>query len=123
MALNNWILNKIAKFNKQYYSPLNADGNSGTAKTLDFDLGNEHRVVMTGNCTFTFSNPVDGGRYVVALFTGAGGFTAAWPANVIWPGNTPPVLTLTASVTDIFTFIYVATTNKYHGAFAQNYPG
>ncbi len=119
-----WTLGaKIAKFTQQYFSPLVDDGNSGTAKTIDWNGGNEHRVVMTGNCTFTFSNPVDGGRYVLALYTGAGGFTATWPASVLWAGGSAPTLSTTAAHTDIFTFIYVAATGKYHGAYSQDYAG
>jgi hypothetical protein len=104
----------------QYVSPLVADGNSGTDKTLDFAAGNEHYVTLTGNVTFTFSNPVDGGRYVVLLNTGAGSFTAAWPAAVKWSG-TAPTVTVTASKLDLFTFIYSSTLSLYFGAYNQNY--
>jgi len=119
-----WTLGaKIAKFTQQYYSPLVDLGNSGTAKTVDWDAGNEQRVVLTGNVVLTFSNPVNGGRYVLAAYSGAGAFTITWPASVLWPGGVAPVMTVTAARTDLFTFIYVATTGKYHGAFSQDYAG
>ena len=113
--------NAVAIFDGQYYSPLIDDGNSGVALTVNWNLGNEHHVTMTGNCTFTFSNPVNGGRYVLLLATGAGGFTATWPASVLWSGGSTPTVTATASKVDLFTFIYVASTAKYYGAYNQAY--
>lgn len=109
-----------ATFNGQYVSPLVADGDSGTAKTIDFAAGNEHYLTLTGNVTLTFSNPVDGGRYVVNVNTGAGGFTVTWPAKVRWSGSTP-VVTATAGKLDLFTFEYIAALDLYFGAYQQNY--
>lgn len=111
----------VGKFVGQYFSPLVADGNSGTTKTIDWNAGNEHFCTLTGNVTFTFSNPVDGGRYVLLLATGAGSFTATWPASVLWPGGTAPTITVTASKLDLITFIYVSGTSKYYGSFNQAY--
>ena len=105
----------------QYYSPLVADGNSGTTKTLDWNAGNEHLLTLTGNVTLTLSNPVDGGRYVVALATGAGSFTVTWPAAVLWSGGTAPVITTAASKVDLCTLMYFTVTTKYYAACSQNY--
>lgn len=116
-----WRLLSIARFDKQYYSPLVEEGNSGTAKTLDFDDGNEHRLVLTGSVTLTLSNPRSGGRYVLLLYTGAGGFTVTWPANVVWSGGAAPVITVTAAKTDLVTLMYVAATDTYYAAFSQNF--
>lgn len=111
----------VAIFYGQYYSPLVDDGNSGTTKTIDWNDGNEHYVVMTGNVTFTFSNPVDGGRYVLLLATGAGSFTVTWPASVIWSGGVAPTPTSTASKYDLYAFMYVATLSKYVGVATLNF--
>lgn len=113
--------NAVAKFVGQYYSPLVNDGNSGTTKTIDWNAGNEHIVTLTGNVTFTFSNPVDGGRYVLLLATGAGSFAVTWPATVAWPGGVTPTITTTASKVDLCTFQYVTSTNKYYSACSPNY--
>jgi len=87
------------------------DGDSGTAKTLDFATGNIHRVRLTGNCTFTFSNPATGATYFVELLQDAtGSRTVTWPATVKWGGGgTAPTLTTTASRKDCFCFFFNGT--------------
>lgn len=106
-----------AIFNKTYYSPLVSDGNTSTAITIDWSIGNEHSVTMTGNCTFTFSNPTSGFRLVLVVYTGAGSFAATWPGTVKWPGGVAPVISTGASKTDVLSFFYDG--SNYLGAFAQ----
>ncbi len=96
-------------------------GNSGTALTLDWLNGRKQRFVMTGNCTLTLSNPVDGAKILLKISSGAGSFTLAWPAAVLWSGGTAPVITAVASKTDMIVLIYEAATAKYFGSFQQNY--
>lgn len=96
-------------------------GNTGAALTLDWTNGRKQRCVLTGNVTFTLSNPTDGARYIIHIGTGAGSFTATWPAAVLWPGGTAPTITATASKVDVIVLIYSSTTSKYYGAFSQNY--
>lgn len=108
----------------QTYSEQNAfynAGNSSTALTLDWLNARKQRFTLTGNCTLTLSNPVDGQRSILHISTGAGGFTVTWPAAVLWPGGVAPVITATASKVDLVVLIYSATTTKYYGAFQQNY--
>lgn len=112
----------VATFGGQYVSPLVDDGNSGTADTINWTSGNEHLSTLTDNVTYTFSNPVDGGRYILLLKQDAtGSRTATWPADVLWPAATAPTLTTGANKVDICTFIYVSSTAKYYGACSQNY--
>jgi hypothetical protein len=111
----------VAKFAGQYYSPLVDDGNSGTADTIDWNAGNEHLSTLTGNVTYTLSNPVDGGRYVILIATGAGSFSATWPGTVAWPGGVAPTITAAAGKVDVITLIYRAGASTYYAAFSQNY--
>src|SRR5271157_3948694 len=87
----------------------NDDGNSGTTKTVDWSVASAQKVTLTGNVTYTFSNPVTGGVYVLKQIQGSGPFTATWPASVKWPGGTAPTLTLTSGNLDILTFYYDGT--------------
>jgi len=99
------------------------DGNSGTTKTIDFlslKVG-RHELTLTGNVTLTLDNPVDGGVYVLLIHTGAGSFTVTWPASVLWPSGVAPVITTTASKTDLVTLIYDSSVTKFYGSFNQNY--
>ena len=94
-------------------------GNSGTAYTANWNNGQRHSVTMTGNCTFTFSNPVNGGVYFLILTQDAtGSRTATWPAAVSWPGGTAPTLS-GANKVDIISFYYNGTT--YFGQSSLNY--
>lgn len=111
----------VATFTGEYFSPLVADGNSGTTKTLDLSQGNEHFLTLTGNVTLTVTNPVDGGRYVFVLATGAGSFTVTWPGTFKWSGGSAPTITVTASKTDVCTAIYVASVTTYYAACNQNF--
>ncbi len=84
-------LNVVNTFTKQYLSSIFDNGNSGAAKTIDWDLANVQKVLMTAACTFTFSNLRAGGRYVlICLQDATGGRTYTWPAAVKWPGGTAP---------------------------------
>jgi len=96
-------------------------GNTGTALTLDWVNGQKQRCTLTGNVTFTLSNPVDGGRYVIHIDTGAGAFTAAWPAAVLWPSGSSPVITVTAAKRDVVVLLYDSNSAKYYGVISQNY--
>jgi hypothetical protein len=73
-------------------------GNSSTALTVNFNNGGNQKVTLTGNCTFTFSNPVAGETYLK------------------WPAATAPTLTTTASAIDIVSFYYDGT--NYFGSSA-----
>ena len=97
----------------------NDNGNSSTSKEIDWSSAAAQRVTLTGNCTFTFSNPQVGGAYVLLVETGAGSFAATWPANVKWAADAEPDVTSGASRLDIFNFYYDGT--NYYGTVAQDF--
>lgn len=63
------------------------------------------RIVLQSSVT-TVTLPATGAKLDL-LFSqdGVGGRTVAWPAAVIWPGGTDPVLTATANATDWITLV------------------
>lgn len=97
----------------------NNAGNSSTAQTIDWSTGSAQLSTLTGNVTYTFSNPVAGGAYLLRIATGAGSFIATWPGTVKWPGGSAPTITATASKVDLINFYYDGT--NYYGSFSQNY--
>ena len=103
-----------------YLSPQEYNaGNSSTAITNNWDNGVTQKVTMTGNCTFTFSNPITGAMYSLRLLqddTGARTYT--WPAAVKWPGGTTPTGS-GANKTDMIFFYYDGT--SYYGSYNLNY--
>lgn len=96
-------------------------GSSGAAKTLNWNDGQRQLVTLTGNVTFTLTNPVDGVEYTIIIATGAGAFTATWPASVLWPGGTAPTITVAAAKVDIIRLLFRNGTTQYYGSFLQNY--
>lgn len=55
-------------------------GLTKAAKTIDWNNGIEQRAVLTGDCTFTLSNPSKRGEIFVLelLVDGTGGYTPVW---------------------------------------------
>jgi len=103
-------------YSTQYVSASVADS-FNASQTIDWASGNVHSISLTGSITSsTWSNPVAGGRYAIALTQGGtGSYTVAWPASVKWSGGVAPTLTTTVGKTDIFSCLYVGT-NYYCGA-------
>ena len=95
------------------YSETTADNPaSGATATIDLVNGNVHTVLMTANCTFTFSNPIasdDCSSFTLILTQdGTGSRTVTWPASVKWPGGDAPLLTTTATTgRDLLMFVTV----------------
>lgn len=109
-------INEDACFDAEYNN-----GNSGTAKTLSWRNGNKQKVVLTGNCTFTFSAPGGACNLVLKLVQDAtGGRTVVWPAAVKWAlAGTAPVLSTGANAIDIISFYYDGT--NYYGVASVNF--
>ena len=85
------------------------NGTSGSTDTIDLEDGNFHKVTLTANCTFTFSNPPasgTAGSFTLFLIQdGTGSRTVTWPGTVDWAAATAPTLTTTAAAVDVLTFI------------------
>lgn len=95
------------------------DGNSGASDTIDFSNGPAHKSTLTGNCTFTFSNPIAGQAYILKTVGDGTVRTITWPAAVKWVGGTAPTMTGTAGKFDLINFYYDGT--NYLGSYTQNY--
>jgi len=79
---------------------------------------------ITGANTFTFSNlPASGysKTLIVTIYSGAGGGTVAWPANVRWSGGTAPTITATAGKFDVITLVWQGERGIVAGTFVQNF--
>jgi hypothetical protein len=80
------------------------------ATDVDWDDGNNKEVVLVGNWTPTFLNPLSGAWYLLLIKQGGGGgFTISWPGTVTWPGGAAPIITATAGRTDLIAFLWTGT--------------
>jgi hypothetical protein len=81
---------------------------SGTTQTVDWTSGTSQIVnaaSTSGTLVLTFSNPVNGGRYVLET-VGLTGRTWTFPSAVKWAGGTPPTVTALTGAIDMFEFYY-----------------
>lgn len=102
----------------QYVSKRFALTDGGTI-ALNWNNGNDQSVTIAGNRTFTFANPIDGGRYLIKLKQDAtGSRTITWP-TITWKGGTAPTLTTTANKTDFIYLYYDGT--SYFGSSDLNF--
>ena len=102
------------------YEAENDEGNSGTAVTIDWTLGNKSKVTLTDNATLTFTAPPGPTNLVLRVVQDAFGLkTVIWPGTVLWPAGVDPTLSTGAGDIDVFTFYFDGT--NYYGGYAYNY--
>lgn len=84
---------------------------SGSALTVNWATGVNQMIVLTANCTFTFSAPRPGSILAVTLAQDAtGSRTVTWPPSVKWgTGNSPPTLSTAPTREDLIRFYYDGT--------------
>lgn len=87
---------------------------------IDWSDGRFQRVTATAARTFTFTNPINGGRFVLAVTNSGGTWTHTFPAAVEWPADAAPAGSGTTK-TDMYGFIYHGGTSKYLGFTSLNY--
>ena len=90
------------------------------ALAIDLATGNYFTKTISGNSTFTFSNPPASGTvgsFTLELTHSSG--TVTWPASVKWPADTAP--TLTAGKTHLFMFVTDDGGTRYRGAALADY--
>lgn len=80
--------------------------NDNTTINFDISLARKQIVTIAGNRTLNVSNVNEGATFLIAIKQDStGGRTVNWWNNISWPDGVAPVLTPTASKTDIFGFI------------------
>ena len=98
-------------------------GNTGSSITIDWENGKQQRCVLTGNCTFTFSNPREGAFYALVISQdGTGGRTMTFPGNVEFENGTIPAHTTAASKVIYAVFRYSAVSSGTYLGFMTTNP-
>ena len=84
------------------------EGTETTDFTINWSNGAVHTVTLNaaGPLVITMNNPVDGGAYALRIIQGATPGTVTWPANVKWPGGTPPTLSTNTGDIDVVNLLY-----------------
>jgi hypothetical protein len=116
---NNVVSNPQFKSYKEFVS---ANTSTTGATTIDLSVSNVFRHVLTGNTTYTFSNPPSSGVLysftLVAQQDASGSRVIVWPATAKWPGALQPPQTTTANGIDIWNFVTYDGGSTYLGTLA-----
>jgi hypothetical protein len=90
---------------------------SGTSPTLNFRDGDNFTHTLSGNTSYTFSNPAASGKvssFTLKVTQDSTARTITWPSAVRWAGGTAPTLSTGSGDIDVFVFItYDGGTNYY----------
>lgn len=98
------------------YSPSEIDvGNCTGTKTIDLSTGWVFYITLTGNCTFTLTNPVAGGRYLFHVAC-TGAFSPTFPTTFRYPGSVTPTWVATNGKKDIVGAVYSGKESLYDAA-------
>ena len=93
--------------------------NTSTTYTIDLTNGNVFELTLTGNCTYTFSNPpgsgIGGSFTLIQKQDGSGSRTVSWPASVDWAGGSGPTISSGANDVDVFTFVTTDAGTTWYG--------
>ena len=91
---------------------------TGTATTIDLATATNFVHDLTGNTTYTFSNPATTGNataFTLKVIQDTTARTITWPASVDWAGGTAPTLTATSGGVDVFVFYTIDGGTTYYG--------
>jgi hypothetical protein len=109
-----------------YSDEVVALGNSGTATTINLSQGNVFTATLTGNCTFTLTNPNAnsnrGSSFTLILTNDAtAGRTVAWAGGAFrFPGGAATLSrTTTANAVDIWVFFTPNNGTTWYGNIAM----
>ena len=90
---------------RNYSEYISANTATTGATTLDLSTANFFNLTLTGNVTFSFSNPPAGRMMsftIAAKQDATGGRTITWPGTAKYAGGVVPPATTTANATDIW---------------------
>lgn len=87
-------------------------GDVGATETIDQSAAYVHLITLDANCTLTFTGAVAtvGADDVSCWFNlyvqqdDTGGWAVTWPASVIWPAETEPVMDTTPGSVEVLAF-------------------
>jgi len=107
-----------------YADTVSALGNTGTATTINLRNANVFTATLTGNCTFTLSNPIATGSSSFTLILtndGTAGRTVAWAGgSFVFPGGAATLSrTTTANATDVWVFFTTNGGSTWYGNIAM----
>lgn len=103
-----------------YFDAEYDNGNSGTAKTINWKLGNKQKLILNDNCTISFTAPSGPTNLLLKLVQDVtGSRTVTWPGTVKWIDGNAPTLSTGNADEDLVTLYFDGT--NYYGQAALNF--
>lgn len=90
-----------------YYGDVHTATDTSGAVTIDLSVGSDFRTELSGDVTYTFSNPATSGRarvFLLEVVQDSTARTITWPDSVVWPGGVEPTLSTGSGSVDEFVF-------------------
>lgn len=90
----------------------------GTTTAINLNLATNFVHDLTGNTTYTFSNPAAAGEasaFTLKIIQGSTARTITWPSSVDWAGGTAPTLSTANNAVDVFVFYTIDGGTTYYG--------
>ena len=91
---------------------------TGTTTTINLSVATNFVHDLTGNTTYTFSNPAVAGEasaFTLKIIQGSTARTITWPSSVDWAGGTAPTLSTANNAVDVFVFYTIDNGTTYYG--------
>lgn len=91
---------------------------TGTSVTINLRDGDNFIHTLSGNTTYTFSNPAASGKvsgFTLKVTQDSSARTITWPGSVDWAGGTAPTLSTGSADVDVFVFITYDGGTTYYG--------
>jgi len=98
------------------------NGNSGAAKTIDWNNGQKQKVTLTDDATLTLTDPGGPCNLILKLVQdGTGSRSPSWSVSgsIYWPDGTEPTWSTGAGEVDIISFYFDGT--DYYGQAGLNF--
>ena len=98
---------------------------SSNVLTLNIASSNSFETTLTENITtVTISNPAPTTRLCEVVIKiiqdgAAGAYTVTWPASVVWPGGTAPIISAGNDAVDVITLLTYDAGTIWYGNFSQ----
>lgn len=94
-----------------------------TTQTINLGIGTVYIIDLetaTGSVTLTLTNPRKGVDYWLKVIQGSTTRNLIWPATVLWPGGTPPIISVADDAIDRIALAYdgVSFLGRFDQAFA-----
>jgi len=91
---------------------------TGTTTTINLNSATNFAHDLTGNTTYTFSNPPVSGEakaFTLKIIQDSTARTITWPSSVDWAGGTAPTLSTANNAVDVFVFYTIDNGTTYYG--------